>query len=333
MADFVRGLMQRTSRNKTLKEHLGELKAHAITAKSKDDISRVAQHISQFSKRNAYSFNHSLAIVGLGLALLSILLSFWTQMDLSYDQRIWMRIGGFIVGVACIANIWIRIASIKSIGDQLYVRAVAINAGMERDYAFNGKSYWQELKTIFPLFNCGDESQSITKRYLCGVDSTPLTLFEFKYVNVSTQHTTDSNGNSRTSKTRSTHYKYGMLVQFSDFNYLSLNAKRFDTKWDSASRTFNKLYKVRCASEIQAAKFFDPKVVLAFTDKYNFIKSMDVNTQSVACFELPKDVFPTQVKKPSLRKPADFVQKLQQPTRIPMLEDAKRLIQFINENK
>jgi len=325
--------MQRSSRNKILKEHLGELKAHTITAKSKDDINRVAQHISQFSKRSAYSFNHSLAIAGLGLAVLSILLSFWTQMNLSYDQRIWMRIGGFIVGVACIANMWIRIISIKSIGDQLYVRAVAINAGMERDYAFNGNSYWQELKTIFPLFNCGDESQSITKRYLCGVDSTPLTLFEFKYVNVLTQHTTDSNGNSRTSKTKSTHYKYGMLVQFIDFNYLALNTKRFDIKWDSASRTFNKLYKVRCASEIQAAKFFDPKVVLAFTDKYNFIKSMDVNAQSVACFELPKDVFPTQVKKPSLRKPEDFVKKLQQPARIPMLEDAKSLIQFINENK
>ena len=93
------------------------------------------------------------------------------------------------------------------------------------------------------------------------------------------------------------------------------------------------MYKVRCASEIQAAKFFDPKVVLAFADKYSFIESMDVNAQSVACFELPKDVFPSQVKKPSLRKPIDFVQKLQQPTRIPMLEDAKSLIQFINENK
>ena len=333
MVGIVRGLMQRNSRNKTLKEHLGELKAHAIAAKSKDDINRVAQHISQFSRRNAYSFNHSLAIIGLGLAVLSILLSFWTQMDLSYEQRIWMRIVGFVIGLACIANIWIRIASVKHIGNQLYVRAVAINAGMERDYAFNGENYWQELKTIFPLFNCGDESQSITKRYLCGVDSTPLTLFEFKYVNVSTQHSTDNNGNSRTSKTKTTHYKYGMLVQFIDFNYLSLNAKRFSVKWDSASRTFNKLFKVRCASEIQAAKFFDPKVVLAFTDQYNFIKSMDVNAQSVACFELPKDVFPTQVKKPSLRKPEDFVRQLEQPARIPMLEDAKRLIQFINENK
>ena len=89
----------------------------------------------------------------------------------------------------------------------------------------------------------------------------------------------------------------------------------------------------RFFSHLQAAKFFDPKVVLAFTDKYNFIKSMDVNAQSVACFELPKDVFPSQVKKPSLRKPTDFVQQLQQPTQIPMLEDAKSLIQFINENK
>jgi hypothetical protein len=325
--------MQENSRNKTLKVHLGELKAHAITAKSKDDIDRLAQHISRFSKRSAYKFNHTLAITGLVLAALSSLLSFWGQMDLSYDQRIWMRIGGFVVGVVCLTNICLRLASIKRVGDQLYVRAVAINAGIERDYSFNGKSYWRELKSLFPLFNCGDDSQSITKRYLGGVDSTPFTLFEFKYVNVTTHYTTDSNGNSRQSKSRNTIYKYGMLVQFANFNYLCLNAKRFSAKWDSASRAFNKLFKVRCATEIQAAKFFGPKVVLAFADNFSFIKLMDVSPQSVACFELPKNIFPTQVKKPSLRKPSDFVQQLSHPAEIPMLEKAKNLIQFINENK
>jgi len=325
--------MPQNSRNKTLKAHLGELKAHAITAKSKDDIDRVAQHISQFSQRSTYKFNHTLAIIGLVLAGLSSLLSFWAQMDFSYDQRIWMRIGGFVVGVVCLTNIWMRLASIKRVGDQLYVRAVAINAGIERDYSFNGKSYWRELKSLFPLFNCGEDSQSITKRYIGGVDSTPFTLFEFKYVNVTTHYTTDSNGNSRQSKSRNTIYKYGMVVQFANFNYLCLNAKRFSGKWDSASRTFNKLFKVRCATEIQAAKFFDPKVVLAFADNFTFIKSMDVTRQSVACFELPKNIFPTQVKKPSLRKPTEFVQQLTHPTEIPLLEKAKNLIQFINENK
>jgi len=325
--------MQQNSRNKILKDHLGELKAHAITAKSKEDIDTAVQYISRFSRRNAYKFNHTLAIIGLILASLVFLLSFWAKMDLSYDQRIWMRIGGFALGVVCIANIWLRFASVKGVGDDLYVRAVAINAGIERDYSFNGKSYWRELKSIFPLFNCGDESQSITKRYLGGVDSIPFTLFEFKYVNVTTHYTTDNNGNSRASKSRNTIFKYGMLVQFTQFNYLCLNAKRFCGKWDSSSRTFNKLFKVRCATEIQAAKFFGPKVVLAFADKFNFIRSMDVNAQSVACFELPKDIFPTQVKKPSLRKPTEFVQQLRQPSQIPMLENAKNLIQFINENK
>jgi len=124
-----------------------------------------------------------------------------------------------------------------------------------------------------------------------------------------------------------------MLVQFTHFNYISLNAKRFSEKWDSASRTFNKLFKVRCATEIQAAKFFNPKVVLAFADNFKFIKSMDVNAQSVACFELPKSIFPSQVKKPSLRKQADFVKQLQHPTQIPMLENAKNLLHFINQNK
>lgn len=302
-------------------------------AKSANDIDKVAQRIDVFKNHQQYKFNHSFAFIGLALALLSILLSYWGQMDLSYDQRIGMRIAAVVIAAASIISIWLRYASVKRVGDQLYVRAVAINAGIERDYDFDGKAYWRELKDIFPLFICGHESQSITKRYLGGVDTTPFTLFEFKYVNVTTHQTTDSKGNSRTSKTRTTHYKYGMLVQFSNFNYLSLNTKRFSVKWDSASRAFNQCFRVSCLSEIHAAKFFDPKVVLAFADNYSFVKSMDVNAQSVACFELPKNVFPTQVKKPSLRKPDDFVQQLKAPAQIPLLESAKRLIQFINENK
>jgi hypothetical protein len=325
--------MGQSSRNKILKNHLDELKAHAITAKNEQDIAKAAEHISRFSKSHKYQFNHTLVFIGLGLAFLTAVLSFWSQMDFTYDQRIWLRIGSGLVAVPCIAIIYLRYALIKNVGNQLYVRSVAINAGIERDYDFNSKAYWKELRQIFPLFNCGDESQSITKRYLGGVDTTPFTLFEFKYVNVTRSTTTDSKGNSRTTESRSTHYKYGMLVQFIDFNYLCLNAKRFSTKWDSASRAFNKLFKVRCATEIQAAKFFDPKAVLNFADKFSFLKSMDVNSQSVACLELPKSVFPSQVSKPSLSNTDDFVQQLRNPARIPMLDDAKSLIQFINQNK
>ncbi|MFT5900561.1 MAG: hypothetical protein ACI97K_003233 [Glaciecola sp.] len=325
--------MQQTSRNKHLKSHLERLKAYAITAKSKNDIDKAAQHIGDYSKGGQYKFNNSLAFIALALAVLSLLLSYWGQMNLSYDQRIGMRVFSFVAALVSIVTIWLRYASIKSVGDQLYVRAVAINAGIERDYEFNGKAYWSELKDIFPLFNCGNEGHSITKRYLGGVDTTPFTLFEFKYVNVTRSSSTDSNGNSRTTTTKSTIYKYGMLVQFDNFNYLTLNAGRFSMKWDSASRTFNKLFKVRCASEIQAAKFFDPKVVLAFADKYHFIESMDVNSNSIACFELPKGVFPSEVKKPSLRRINDFVQRLKAPVKIPLLESSKELVQFINENK
>jgi len=325
--------MQKKSRNKALKYHLSELNAYAVTAKSKDDIGKVAQQIIRFSQTSTYKFNHTLAIIGLGLTALLVLLSLWTQMDLSNEQRIWMRIIGGAIGVFCVVSIYLRFSSVKKVGDQLYVRAVAIKAGVERDYEYDGRAYWEELRSIFPLFNCGDESQSITKRYIGGVDNTPFTLFEFKYVNVTRSTSTDSKGNSRTTESRSTHFKYGMLVQFTDFNYLSLNTKRFTSKWDSASRAFNKLFKVRCTTEMQAAKFFDPKVVLAFADNFGFVKSMDVNSQSVACFELPKHVFPTQIKKPSLRNTKEYVQQLQNPASIPMLENAKKLIQFINENK
>jgi hypothetical protein len=321
------------SRNKALKEHLAELRARAITAKTPADIDKAAEAITSFSKQQKYQFNHTFAIIALFFAALMAILSYWGQMDLSYQDRIWLRLAAGVSAIGAIAVIWLRYSTVKKAGDLLYVRAVAIQAGIVRDYEYNGKEYWRQLKALFPIFKCGDEGQSITKRYLGGVDSTPFTLFEFKYVDVSTSTTTDSNGSTRTSKSKTTKYKYGVLVQFSDFNYLTLNSKRFQARWDSASRSFNKLFKVGALTEMHAAKFFEPKVVLAFTDKFNFVKSLDVTGDSVACIELPKQVFPSEVRKPKLKETALYLQGIDKPASIPILELTKDLVQFINQNK
>lgn len=328
-------LTQKNSRNSKLKAHLAILEARAIHAKSSEDISGIAKLIEDYSANNRYSHNNSLLWASLIFSIFVGALSFWQQLYITHDARFYMKAVSIITSLLTLVLFYMRYAEVKRVGDTVYIRSVAINAGVVRDYKFDGRSYWQQLKGMFSLFNAGDEGQTITARYLGGVPGndnqapTPYTLFEFKYVRVTRTQT--SKGGTRTS--RSTHYKYGMLVQFSDFNYVSMNVNRFPNKWDSSSRAFNKLFKVSCASEIHAAKFFDPKAVLAFVDDFSFIKSMDVTPSSVACFELSKDIFPTKVRTPSLGQAKAFVKALKTPQRLPALEQAQKLIAFINENK
>ena len=84
---------------------------------------------------------------------------------------------------------------------------------------------------------------------------------------------------------------------------------------------------------MHAAKFFEPKVVLEFTDKFNFLKSLDVTGDSVACIELPKQVFPSEVRKPKLQETTRYLEGIDKPASIPILELTKDLVQFINQNK
>ena len=51
------------------------------------------------------------------------------------------------------------------------------------------------------------------------------------------------------------------------------------------------------------------------------------------CIELPKAVFPTNLKAPNLRKPHRFLQAIENPASIPMLEKSKELVQVINQQK
>ncbi|MDT0593313.1 hypothetical protein [Glaciecola petra] len=328
-------LTSKNSRNNKLKTHLAILQARAIHAKTSEDISVISKLIQEYSAKHQYSHNNSLLWLSLAIAGLVGGLSYWQQLHITQDTRFYMQVLSAITGCLTLILFYMRYAEIKRVGDAVYIRSVAINAGVVRDYQFDGRSYWKQLSGMFSLFNTGDESQTITTRYLGGMPGdehqgpTPYTLFEFKYVRVT--RSTNSKGGTRTS--RSTHYKYGMLVQFSDFNFLSINVNRFPNKWDSSSRAFNKRFKVRCASEIQAAKFFDPKAVLAFVDEFSFIKSMDVTPSSVVCFELPKEIFPSKVKTPSLTNTTTFINSLETPHKLPALEQAQKLIAFINQNK
>jgi hypothetical protein len=325
--------MDKTSRNSRLKMHLAELRARATLAKSDADIKKAADIVKNFAVQTQYRFNHTWSYIAAVLGVVMFSLGTWAQLELNQSDKLWVQAGGVVLVVASLAVIFLRYKAIKDTGDALYVRAAAIQAGIERDYEFNAKEYWQQLASLFSLFNVGDEGQSITKRYLGGVDSTPFTLFEFKYVNVTRSTSTDSNGNTRTTTSKQTHYKYGMIVQFEDFSYLSLNVRGLPEKWDSSSRRFNKLFKVRCASAMKAAKFFDPKTVLAFEDQFSFVKSLDVTSQSVVCIELPKEVFPTRMATPNLHKTDAYIKHLLAPAELPLLNGARDLIHCINEQK
>nr|WP_136250388.1 hypothetical protein [Ningiella ruwaisensis] len=321
------------NRNARLNAHLGELNAWALAAKNLNDIQETAERIRRFARSQRYVHNNLFLWFFTVLGSIVCLLGFWPQFHVSPDTRLILKIIGGFTALGCAFGIYWRYAKVKQAGDKLYIRAVAIAAGVTRDYSYDPKALWYELKDRFHMFNDGDEGQKISTRYTGNDQGIDFELVEFRYVDVRRYTTTDGKGRTRTKTQKTTKYKYAMLVQMSEFNFLSINVPRFSQAWDSASHSFNSKFKVRCASEIKAAKFFDPKVVLAFTDQFAFIKSLDVTPMSRVCIELSHEVMPTKVSTPSLREPDTYLARLVAPSKLVLLERAKALIHFINENK
>lgn len=320
------------SRNAKLTKHLSTLQAYAHGARTQADIHAIANIIAQYTRVNTYKFNNTPAIIGLCLSLLGFVLYWWGVLNISNHQYFYLFLFNIAIAIACVAIIFARYKRIKTLSTLVYARAVAIKAGINRDYNYNPKLYYKELKQTFSLFTLGSEGQSISKKYVGNIDNIPFTLVEFRYIETSTR--TTHNGTTTSShKKRSTHYKYAVLVEFRAFNYLTVNTKRFNKKWDSTNSRFNKLFKIRCANEIATAKFFDPKTVLAFVDNYSFIKSLDVTSSGTACIEVPKEVCPSKVKSTSLRDHQQFIKDLKNPVSISLLEKTKELVQLINKQQ
>ena len=322
--------------NKELNQTLESLSAIAHTAKSDSDLKKAVTLIQKQIDARGFIHNNNLFWTLFAVSFLFVLLSMWHQMDFSFDTRQHLKLIFIPTGLSSLAFIWYRYLKVVNTGKRLYVRAVSIKAGVERLYDYDARSQWQRLAQTYGMFNDGDENQKISAMYQGEIgqddeNKVPYRLFEFHYVDVSTRISTDSKGRTRTHKTRTTRFKYGILAEFNNFNSISINRRSFSTKWDSASRAFNKNFKVRCINEMAAAKFFDPKTVLAFADDFHFLKSLEPSVDSVACLELPKDIFPTNVRSPSLRQASQFITELQSPRSIPMLEKCKALLHLIQQ--
>lgn len=322
--------------NKELNQTLESISAIAHTAKSHSDVEKAITLIQKQRDGRGFIHNNTLYWAVFALSCLTVLLSIWQQMDFSIETRQNLKLIFIPIGLSSLAIIWFRYRKVVNTGKRLYVRAVSIKAGVERLYNFDARAEWRRLAQTYGMFNAGDEGQKISAMYQGEVgqgddNKVAYKLFEFRYVDVSTHISTDSNGRTRTHKTKTTRFKYGILAEFKNFNSISINRRSFSTKWDSASRTFNKKFKVRCSNEMAAAKFFDPKTVLAFVDDFHFLKSLEPSIDSVVCLELPKDIFPTNIHSPSLRQTSQFINELQSPRSIPRLEKSKELLQLIQQ--
>ncbi|MBV1934609.1 MAG: hypothetical protein KUG59_07955 [Parvibaculaceae bacterium] len=114
------------------------------------------------------------------------------------------------------------------------------------------------------------------------------------------------------------HYdRYGLLVQFDFAQSMAIQnyerQKNWGNKFKTASIRFNKIYKVDAASEMDAAKFLKPKVVVALEDiHHHFYKpNFEFSPTGELCMSFDDSDLILLQRKHGLNAPDQFIKELQ----------------------
>jgi len=312
--------------------HFEELKKLSSKANSHKDILEISNKIKKFSSGHGYSSQQPYikSLFLLSAAAVALTFLFANVDALNYLFNVDFQIYS-VASCVIFASVFLHREGTKSIiTDNVAIKAVEIKNELKH-LTFDGYELWLELRKKFPLFNCGDESQRISQ-LMSGTteEGVDFNVFEFTYVTVREVEEKDSDGQKTTKEERTTHEESGILAVVEGFNGFTINTNRYDIKWSSSSKKFNDRFKIKCANELTAAKFFTPSMVLTFEDNYVDLLSMDVSDGASICMQFDRKILPSTVNVKSIKNTDEYVKQLENPPELLVLTQAKEVIDIIN---
>ncbi|UZE97916.1 hypothetical protein [Alkalimarinus alittae] len=266
------------SSNQQLDTILEKIDIARQSAKTAEDINRIASEIEHFAQTGDFQYKHTHLLIFFIISAL-VALIFWVtgQADIIRDDTstisslVALATGLFVFAIGFSQN---RNKVLK-VSKALLLKSTLIDNNLE-SAAFNGSLLWKELKQDFPDFRRGDESQYIDELYEGRFDGEVIQfkyrLYSFHYVDVETRTYTEYNSSSelhetKTETVRHTRYRYGILMDFpcgSDFCLSTTGLKPYKFKWKTTNRLLNRKLAMTASNELTLAKLLQPAVVLKF---------------------------------------------------------------------
>ena len=284
-------LLQNTKLNNLIKKTKNKLDASS----NLDDISFLLNEISLFSKANDLKFDNKLGWIYISIS------TFIVFMILIFQGRYDDNTGYFVFfGVTSILTLLFTVVRgknlISNISNEIYFKSLYIQNKLT-DIKCDEYEKYKELNKIFNDFSRGNESRKIT-RLIQGKSDNQIKYqyYDFHYVEVTTRTVTDSKGNTHTETTRTTHYRYGILINNFKANSITCSSSYigsdFKEKWKSSSPIFNKHWRVRVDNLIKSARFFTPPVVLLFNDLASLLNApnFELSINGELCLSFGKDI-------------------------------------------
>ena len=310
------------SHNKRLAQTLSQIESHVEHAKNDGDLVDAIKLLNAFpvpieynnSRLNMFTF--AVCAVAAAAALILYLLAV---------ERIYLALP---VGAAAVALVvygvmrYRRKNSLTGLSDRIHYRTSLFDYGLT-PVNFNPKGKARELGRRFKAFQLGNYSREIRTllhgNYRGAEHAFDYDHYHFYYVNQRTETytSTDSKGNVRVrTRTVYDHFdRYGFIVNFKFARAIRVSEGRlgfFQSGWKSISVSFNKHFNVRADSEMEAAKFLTPKVLVEIESAGRALRGMDLefNNAGELCFSFDDSNMIAANRTGGLENPAAFAKQV-----------------------
>lgn len=314
-----------------------KLISHNIeAAQSKQELIDVINQVNAFAGPLRYSHTRHkiLAAVSFTVAMVCglFLEDFFAQQNITITPVVIIS-GVCFLGL--VIYMWRKSVSIHASAERLYLRALLFDNNLQ-ELAYDLPSLEQDLFASFFEFNRGNYSRKITRAYKGHYQGNTHTFdyhfYHFHYVDERTVTERDSKGNTQT-RTVYHHYdRYGITLNFLFTQKLAIARKTIDgfkgVRYKPSSNQFNRLFKVTTETEMIAARFLKPAVVLACEEAAERFKSLNLefNRDAKLCMSFDNNNVISGSQQYDFSSPNDFIREVEKENPLPELHSALEFI-------
>lgn len=325
------------SHNSKISNLLKTISESVKYAQSQEDLIAALSPAVNFKGKIGYD-NSSTWLVILGSAL-AITLSIIFGMPNGRSMETW-AIGvislSMITSFVFLALTFSRKQKINNLSDKI-IRANILFTNRLSELPIDGKDLAESLCKEFAEFNRGNDKKEILS-LLEGSHQGDRHTFNFKvydyhYVirRTETRSVSDGKGGMRT-ETRTVYdhyYRHGLMMDFDLYKSLAVMEDKVKISGETfrpASNEFNKKFSVIAQTELIAAKFLKPAVVLAFEDLGKTFTDLnfEINSEGKLCLSFKDDDLVFTKRQSGIENPEEFVKELRErskPVKLAMLLD------------
>ncbi|CAI2479584.1 Uncharacterised protein [Serratia fonticola] len=322
----------RVDHDQRLSELLDWVTRHIETAQSENELIEIIERVKAFDGVLRFKHIHkkTLAVASFLIAIIIGSYHYATYHFLS--SPIWMIVGAFgLCSLGLVIYMWRKSSNIRSLAERLYQYDILLDNHL-RELKSELPSLKKELFTDYVEFDRGNYSRDIPDAYegyyQGKTHAFHYHFYHFHFVDERTVTRKDSKGNTKTRKVYDHYDRYGITLAFRFVSQLAVTSKAPRSlkgeRYKPASIQFNRTFKVVANTEMTAARFLKPAIILACEEAAGTFKSLNLefNQQAGLCMSFENSNILVSRQQYDFMSPDKFIAEIEKTNILPELNKA-----------